>query len=446
MPGRLTLAIAGAAAALSAGAPAAAADPELVASKRLSPRLEELTVRTSKLAFETHVRVVLPAGYRSHPGRRYPVLYLLHGASGDYRDWTRADAGQGDAERLTAGLPLIVVMPDGGRGGFYTDWFNNGQGGRPRWESWHIGELMPFVDRRYRTRAKRAGRAIAGLSMGGFGALSYAARHPDRFSAALSLSGAVDTSTPPEIGPGVIDSLSSLDGGPPGSLWGPRATEEVRWRGHNPWDLAENLRPLRVVLRTGNGQPGGPLGGSTSVDVIEAGVHAQAASLHQRLRRLGVAHLWDDYGAGHHTWPYWNRGLRQTLPLLMERFRRGPGAPGRFTYTAVEPRYAAFGWRVRVKRPVLEFSRLERARRRGFVLAGSGRATVTTAGLFRPRARYAVRLSGAFGPRNRILRATRAGRLRVRVPLGPANRVQQYRPTAATRVFRTRVRIAARRR
>ena len=55
------------------------------------------------------------------------MLYLLHGASGDRTSWT--SAGQGEAEQLTAKLPLIVVMPDGGRGGFYTNWFNNGAGG-----------------------------------------------------------------------------------------------------------------------------------------------------------------------------------------------------------------------------------------------------------------------------------------------------------------------------
>ena len=129
------------------------------------------------------MRILLPAGYGSQTKRRYPVLYLLHGASGDQTSWT--DAGQGDAEALTAKLPLIVVMPDGGRGGFYTNWFNNGAGGLPRWENWHIKRLIPYIDGRYRTRAARSERAIAGLSMGGFGTFSYASRHPDLFTACL---------------------------------------------------------------------------------------------------------------------------------------------------------------------------------------------------------------------------------------------------------------------
>ena len=91
-------------------------------------------------------------------------------------------------------------MPDGGRGGFYTNWFNNGAGGQPRWEDWHVKQLIPWVDRHYRTLDARRERAIAGLSMGGFGAFTYASRHPDLFTAALSLSGAVDPTTPPGVG------------------------------------------------------------------------------------------------------------------------------------------------------------------------------------------------------------------------------------------------------
>jgi S-formylglutathione hydrolase FrmB len=104
----------------------------------------------------------VPASYAAHPGARYPVLYLLHGALADWRSWTDA----GDAERITAGLNAIVVMPEGGNGGWYTDWFNGGAGGPPEWETFHIDQLIPWIDGHYRTLADRDGRAIAGLSMG----------------------------------------------------------------------------------------------------------------------------------------------------------------------------------------------------------------------------------------------------------------------------------------
>src|SRR4051794_41847690 len=100
-------------------------------------------------------------------------------------------------------------MPDAGPAAPYTDWHRRGVPVRPRWEDYHVGELVPWVDARFRTVAGRRGRAIAGLSMGGLGALSYAARHPRTFVAAASFSGAL------EIG-------SDAAGGPPGPPHPPR--------------------------------------------------------------------------------------------------------------------------------------------------------------------------------------------------------------------------------
>jgi S-formylglutathione hydrolase FrmB len=388
-------------------APVAQADGlRLVSSKRLDGRLTELTLRTDAVAGDTRVRVLLPAGYAtSH--RRYPVLYLLHGALNGEEAWTE----QGDAEAITAGLPLIVVMPDSGQGGGYADWFNGGAGGPPEWERYHVDQLIPFIDARYRTRGRRSGRAVAGLSMGGFGAMSYAARHPDRFVAAAAFSGAVDTNNPLDI---------AITGDEP---FGPRATQEIRWRARNPWDLAENLRGLRLVVRTGDGQPVG--------DIVEAVVHQMNVGFHARLRELGIDHVWDDYGAGTHTWPYWQRDLRETLPQLMATFRRPPKPPRSVTFRAVEPTYSVYGWRVAIKRPALEWSELSRATRRGFTLSGSGRAVVVTPRFFAPHAR--VRAG------SRVLRADSTGRLRVSVRLGAGNPAQALTPGAVTRVFRRSV-------
>jgi hypothetical protein len=279
--------------------------------------------------------------------------------------------------------------------------------------------------------------------MGGFGAMSYAARHPDLFAAAASFSGAVDTNTPPVVGRAFIDALSALDGAPPGSLWGAPATQEVRWRGHNPWDLAQNLRGLSLALHTGNGQAGGPFGGGPN-DFLETAVHAESVSLHQRLAALGIPHLWDDYGPGGHLWPYWRRDLAQTLPLVMATFAHPPAPPSRVDFTAIEPDYGAYGWQVRLDRPVLEFSSLRDASHDGFVLSGSGSATVTTPRGF--HGNYAISVAPQNGPPQfERLHADRSGRLEIAVPLGPPNPYQQYTPQAliaGTRVFRTTVRIS----
>lgn len=143
---------------------------------------------SSVLPGPVHVRVLLPDGYAAHPRRRYPVLYLFHGGFGHASDWTT----QGDAEQITAGAPLIVVMPADGNGGWCTNWYNGGKGGPPMWETFHIDQLIPWVDATYRTVASRSGLAIAGNSTGGFCAMSYAARHPHMFAWAGSFSGADD--------------------------------------------------------------------------------------------------------------------------------------------------------------------------------------------------------------------------------------------------------------
>ena len=105
-------------------------------------------------------------------------------------------------------------------------------------------------------------------------------------------------------------------------MWGPRPTDEVRWRGHNPWDLAENLRPLQLALRTGNGESGPLRRGRKTQDPLEAFVYRHSVSLHERFDELGISHTWDDYGPGTHSWPYWARGLRQTLDEQMAAVRR----------------------------------------------------------------------------------------------------------------------------
>ena len=445
--GRIGLAVA-VATALVPAAPARA-DLQLVKTDRLSPRLLDLTLHPSTPLLktpDTHVRVLLPAGYDASAPRRYPVLYLLHGGADDYRSWTRPADGKGDAEKATAALELIVVMPDAGQGGWYTDWYNNGAGGPPMWESYHVGQLIPWVDAHYRTIADRAHRAIAGLSMGGFGAMSYAARHPDLFSAAATWSGAVDTNQP--AAPHVLDLIAGLDGGVPGSLWGLRETQEVRWRGHNPWDLAANLRGMSLSIRSGNGEPGGPYGGGG--DPLEPAVHQMSVSFHDRLTSLGIPHVWDDYGPGGHDWPYWNRDLREDLPRFMASFAHPPAAPPAvpFTYTTIEPTYDVYGWHVAVDRPVLEFSTLADAGADGFSLLGSGTATVTTAPLYLAGVRYPVTVesNAGTGAATREVTAGRDGRLTLAVPVGPPNAAQEYtvpNDSSETQVSTVRVSVGA---
>jgi len=124
-------------------------------------------------------RVYLPPDYLQAPQRHYPVLYMLHGAGGNYTEWTDSFLPeQADRMMVAHEIPsLIIVMPDDGG---QTYWANWGEGG-PRWGDYLTEDVVSTIDQRYRTLPNAASRAIGGLSMGGLGALNLAFQHPDVF-------------------------------------------------------------------------------------------------------------------------------------------------------------------------------------------------------------------------------------------------------------------------
>jgi S-formylglutathione hydrolase FrmB len=283
--------------------------PQVLTSTRLTPRLTEHTLQSPTLGATTGVRVLVPPS-EAGPGP-FPVLWLLHGGDDDFRCWSTT----GDVERLTEDLALVVVMPDCGRGGWYSDWVRpETDGARQLWTSFHLGELRGWVESTLPVRTDRRGRTIAGLSMGGFGAMSYAARHPELFCFAAAFSGALDI-LDPILGP-FADAMSEWNGGTAGSIWGDPVSDVERWRAHNPVDLAERLADVELQLRTGNGRPGGRHGGDVE-DLIETTVHRATVTMHQRLIELGKDHVFEDWGPGAHAWGYWSDALASTLPALM---------------------------------------------------------------------------------------------------------------------------------
>lgn len=416
-----------------------ASELQVISSDQVNPRLLQLEFTTPAMPEgAAAARVLLPPGYERSK-RDYPVLYLLHGAGYDETGWTT----EGEAEAIIGDRKVIVVMPNGGGNGYYTDWFNGGAFGPPAYETFHIGQLLPWIDDNFRTRANRSGRALAGFSMGGFGAMNYAARHPGMFSGAFSFSGAIDTNYGPFQAVGEVSSLA--DGGAYAAIFGQRQAEEVRWRARNPWDLATNLEGMTLEMRTGNGQGGGEFGGPP-FDPIEFGVHEMALSMDARLTELGIPHLLEDYGPGAHEFPYYSRDLRKSLQAIMSTFRDPPRPPKRFTFRAVEPAYDAYGYRVVFKRPQLEFSELEATRNgKRFTVRGSGRVRVRTPARLKPKTRYVMTANGDAGTQRRTLRTDRRGRLRWTFSLGLANPEQQYTAGAETQVSEVTVRFRRKR-
>jgi S-formylglutathione hydrolase FrmB len=417
---------------------------------RLDPRLYALSVTTPAVPATLGVRILLPAGYASHPSRRYPVLYLLDGTSGRASDWTVL----GNAERTTAGKPLIVVMPDitidGNGGGWCTNWPDGAQ----NWLTFHIDQLLPWVQANLRTQNTRGERAVAGLSQGGFCSVSYAALYPNLFGEVLAFSGAPEIAWDPTAHAGAEAIINATEIGltrvPPNTFFGNPVTDYLNWAAHDPATLAENLRQTKMYLYFGNGL-NGPFDTTLNpeANLIEGAIYQDNTDFHQRLEQLGIIPaVFDSYGNGTHSWPYWARDLSWSIGPLMADFAHPVQIPATFTYQTDSARYSLYGWSVQLQRLATEFSTLTVAGKPGFTLAGSGSATVTTPAFYGRRTRYRVMIVSQSGSTNaETVRTGRLGALTLRVPLGPSDTRQQYslggppEPSPGTTVYTTHVTI-----
>ncbi len=266
-----------------------------------------------------NVRVLLPAEY-ARSGRTYPVVLVLHGVGDDETAWT--NPARGDLARLTSSCNAIFVMPDGGSGtvaGWYSDWVD----GSFQYETFHTSVLPAAVDATFRTRG--AGRrAVAGMSMGGFGALSYTARHRGLFRAVASYSGFVDTMFGAPISGEAYDiqgqnPVFSL-GTPSRRIWGTQGGAPEEWRAHNPYDLAARLGGVPLYLASGSGGPAGPQGDDPA-KAPNYGTEAYVGHLNDRfaarLGELGMAFTDARYAGGYHDWRYWRAAFTDSLRVLM---------------------------------------------------------------------------------------------------------------------------------
>ena len=209
----------------------------------------------------------------------FPVLYLLHGLSDDHTAWARRTS----LERYVGGLPLIVVMPNGERS-FYTDAVD-----RPlaAYETHLTQDIVGFVDRTFRTTSSREGRVAAGLSMGGYGALKLALKHPDLFCGAVSHSGAV--------GIGQRDFSDNDE-------WRPIFGAQPQGGPNDLFALAAKLDPAHpLALRIDCG--------------VDDFLIEDNRKFDAHLTELGVPHEYAEH-PGQHDWLYWNRHILDTLAFF----------------------------------------------------------------------------------------------------------------------------------
>lgn len=232
----------------------------------------ELHYSSPALGLQTAANIILPEGEQNGP---FAVFYLLHGLSDDHTIWMRRTS----IERYVQNLPLIVVMPNGGRG-FYTDAVQGFA-----YETAIIKDLIGYVDRIFPTRAERGGRCIGGLSMGGYGAIRLALRFPEMFCSAVSHSGAMNFAH--SMRPDPNEEFRRVVG--ENSVGGP----------NDLYALAEGVdRSLLPALRIDCG---------TEDFLID-----HNREFHAHLDKLGIAHEYAEF-PGAHEWGYWDEHIQETL-------------------------------------------------------------------------------------------------------------------------------------
>ncbi len=318
----------GPAAILALAAAAAAAGPAR-AQRRGTVTVDSF--RSSALGVRKDYLVYLPPSYHAEPERRFPVAYYLHGAWGSEDDWVQKGGLDVVMDSLVAaGMPeMIVVMPDGDDG-FYTTWAGvylrrlcparadlREPAARycvrdPRYDEYVARDLVRNIDLTYRTIADARHRGIAGLSMGGFGALALAAEYPEEWAAAASHSGAiellaqsVDTLT------GSVSWAAQPDtGGAAAALLRPVfGADTAQWWRRDPLGRIRRMnaadRQRLPALYADVGTEDGLLTGNRAFRV--------------ELARLGVPLAYHEY-PGAHDWPYWRAHLAQSLRWLAGHF------------------------------------------------------------------------------------------------------------------------------
>lgn len=263
---------------------------------------ERLIVESNVLQHKVSYSVYLPPDY-STATRWYPVVYLLHGFTGCEIDWIQ----YGQIDRLANAAiadgtipPMIIVMPDAD-----STWYINDVSGKSRYEEMMVSEFIPEVERKFRIRGTKEFRGIAGLSMGGYGTLVLAMRHPELFSAAAGLSAAIITDE--EFAGRLKNDRWGFN-----SLFGPMRGDTLpeHWHHHSVLKMAETsdaakLSSVRWWLDCGDD------------DYLFNGNALLSIALHDRK----ITHQFR-VREGAHSWEYWRTGIIPALEFIGRGFTR----------------------------------------------------------------------------------------------------------------------------
>lgn len=318
--------------------------------------LTKLDVVKGKLV----TNVVLPAGYGSR--KCWPVMYLLHGTAEGTApvslQWLQIDNG----ELLKMHIPAILVIPGSGD----SWWVNNWWGGyrHPAWESWLLQDIVPMVANRLHVCPGRSEHSIAGLSMGGYGAMYLATQRPDYFGSVGAFSGVLSPESPNFIS--IYPTFSAYWGKP----------DQFYAIGHDPLALVDNLRNTRVFVGVGNGVPTAGETDNAVSEFEEAEFDQESIAFVAKARSAGVSVHFDQH-AGSHDALNWLLSL--THMLAWKAFAPVVQNPSSWSFDTVESTGTAWGWGFEfpdygTPNQIIEFSLSDGV----FRARGGGLVTITT--------------------------------------------------------------------
>ena len=269
--------------------------PALAQPAKATGRAECLSMRSQILGRAVAYCALLPPSYGSETTRRYPVLYFLHGL-GDNEQMFLRSGGLNLIEDLWEQGRLgefLIVTPEGD-----ASFYINSRDGRQRYEDFFMSEFLPVIEHRYRTKPGRTNRGIAGISMGGYGALHLAFRHPEFFGSVSAHSAALIETLPTVNDP----VLAAAFGSPP---------DRSFWERYSPFTLARNghLAGLKIYFDCGAQD--------------DYGFNTGAQALHNLLESRKIAHEFHIYPGGHN-WPYFVEHLPASLQFHSRAFGLGP--------------------------------------------------------------------------------------------------------------------------